>query len=54
MTAKDYRKIAEVLKEAAPFRLPSHVLVERFVKMLQDDSLRFDAESFRRACKIEL
>ena len=51
MTAKDYRKIAEVLGEASPYTV-RYVLVERFVQMLQADNPRFNADRFKLACKV--
>lgn len=48
MTAKDYRKIAEVLREGKA----SEAIVEGFVQMLQADNEGFDASRFKVACEI--
>jgi len=46
MTAKDYRKIAEVLREGKV----SEGLIDSFVDMLQADNARFDVARFKAAC----
>jgi len=47
MTSKDYRKIAEVLRNGNA----GEALVEGFAQMLKADNERFDAGRFQAACK---
>lgn len=59
MTRKDYKALAEILKDSYPATMPKDLaeyqqwhkaLTENFADMLQADNPRFDRAKFMSAC----